>query len=94
MAAALRTMAPALGHAGYELAGRDERRLTFDYSYRPGWVALPVIFMPFVGLLALMIKEHDRVVVDFDEAPGGGTRMVVHGRAPRRVRRAFAELSS
>ena len=94
MAAALRTMAPALARAGYELVNRDERRLTFDYSYRPGWVALPVIFLPFVGLLALTIKEHDRVVVDFDDAPGGGTRMVVHGRAPRRVRRAFAELSS
>jgi hypothetical protein len=94
MAEALRTMAPALGHAGYELVARSERRLTFDYSYRPGWVALPVIFVPFIGLLALMVKEHDRVAVDFDDAPGGGTRMVVHGRAPRRVRRAFAELSS
>jgi hypothetical protein len=93
MAEALRTMAPALGRAGYELVDRGERRLTFDYSYRPGWVALPVIFLPFVGLLALMVKEHDRIAVDFDDAPGGGTRMVVHGRAPRRVRRAFAELS-
>jgi hypothetical protein len=93
IAEALRTMAPALAHAGYELVDRGERRLTFDYAYRPGWVALPVILVPALGFLALLIKEHDRVVVDFEDAPGGVTRMVVHGRAPRRVRRAFAELS-
>ena len=65
----------------------------FDYAYRPGWVVVPVILMPFIGLLALLVKEHDRISVQFEDAPGGGTRMVVHGRAPRRVRRAFAELS-
>jgi hypothetical protein len=93
MQEALRTMAPALARAGYELVHREELRLEFDYAYRPGWVAVPIILLPPIGLLALLIKEHDRVVVDFDAAPGGGTRMVVHGRAPRRVRRAFAELS-
>jgi hypothetical protein len=85
--------ARALAHAGYELVHRGELRLEFHYSYRPGWVVVPVILLPPIGLLALLVKEHDRVVVDFDAAPGGGTRMVVHGRAPRRVRRAFAELS-
>jgi hypothetical protein len=94
MEAALRTMAPALAKGGYELVGRQERRLEFDYSYRPGWVAIPVILIPIPGVFALMIKEHDRVTVDFEPAPGGGTRLVVHGRAPRRVRRAFAQLGS
>jgi hypothetical protein len=89
---ALRTMAPALARSGYELVSRGERRLEFVYDYRPGWVALPVILAPIPGILALLIKEHDRVVVDFEDAPGGGTRLVVRGRAPRRVRRAFAEL--
>ena len=93
MEAALRTMAPALARDGYELVGRAERRLQFDYSYRPGWVAIPVILVPIPGVLALLIKEHDRVTVDFEPAPDGGTRLVVHGRAPRRVRRAFAQLS-
>ena len=92
MTEALRTMAPALARAGYELVDRGERRLGFDYAYRPGWVALPIIMLPGPGFLALLVKEHDRVAVDFEDAPGGGTRMVVHGRAPRRVRRAFAEL--
>jgi Domain of unknown function (DUF1707) len=89
---ALRTMAPALARGGYELVGRSERRLEFDYSYRPGWVAIPVILVPVAGLVALVVKEHDRVTVDFESDAGGGTRLVVSGRAPRRVRRAFAQI--
>jgi hypothetical protein len=92
MEAALRTMAPALARGGYELVGRHERRLEFDYSYRPGWVAVPVILFPGPGLLALLVKEHDRVTVEFEQGPSGGTRLVVHGRAPRRVRHAFAQI--
>jgi hypothetical protein len=92
LAEATQAIAPALARAGYELVERGERRLAFDYSYRPGWVALPVILFPGPGFLALLVKEHDRVAVEFEDGPSGGTRMVVHGRAPRRVRRAFAEL--
>jgi Domain of unknown function (DUF1707) len=94
MEAALRTMAPALGRSGYALVARAERRLEFDYEYRPGWIAIPIILFPGPGFIALLVKEHDRVVVEFEDAPNGGTRMVVRGRAPRRVRRAFAELGS
>ncbi len=93
MKQALTTMAPALARGGYELVARDKHRLAFDYAYRPGWVAFPVIFVPFIGLAALLVKEHDRVVVELEPGRGGGTRMVVSGTAPRRVRRAFAELA-
>ena len=92
MRAAMRSMVPALARGGYELVSRLERRLEFDYAYRPGWVVLPVLLLPGPGFLALLVKEHDRVVVEFEAAPGGGTRLIVRGRAPRRVRRAFAEL--
>ena len=85
-------MVPALARGGYELVRRGDRRLEFDYAYRPGWVAVPVLLFPGPGLLALLVKEHDRVVVEFEPGPEGGTRLVVRGRAPRRVRRAFAEL--
>ena len=51
-----------------------------------------MLLFPGPGLLALLVKEHDRVIVELEPAPGGGTRLVVRGRAPRRVRRAFAEL--
>jgi len=94
MEAALRSMAPALAGGGYELVDRGERRLQFEYAYRPGWVAVPVLLFPGPGLLALLVKEHDRVTVDFEDGADGGTRLVVHGLAPRRVRRAFAQLAS
>ena len=89
---ALATMAPALAHGGYELVERDDSRLVFDYAYRPGWVAIPCILIPFPGLLCLLIKDHDRVTVEFEPLARRRTRTVVRGRAPRRVRRAFARL--
>jgi len=92
MLAALRSMVPALARGGYELVSRSDRRLEFDYAYRPGWTAVPILLFPGPGFLALLVKEHDRVIVEFEPSPGGGTRLVVRGRAPRRVRRAFAEL--
>src|SRR5829696_1963383 len=89
---ALHHIAPALHRQGYELVERDRRRLVFEYSYRPIWTfAVAVLLFPF-GLLALLHSEEERVGREFDDAPGGGTRLVATGRAPRRVRRAFAEL--
>ena len=51
-----------------------------------------MILFPGPGLLALLVKQDDRVTVDFEPDAGGGTRLVVSGRAPCRVRRAFAQL--
>ena len=89
---ALRLLAPALVGGGCRLTARDEHRLELEYSYRPGWVALPIILVPIPGVLLLLLKQHDCVLVDVEEAPGGGIRVLVHGRAPRRIRRAFAAL--
>ncbi len=86
---ALERMAP---RDGYELVERDEHRLVFDYEYRPGWVAIPCILVPFPGLLCLLIKRHDRVTVAFEPLARRRTQLVVQGRAPRRVRRVFAQL--
>jgi len=92
MEAALRTIAPALARDGYELVARAERRLEFDYSFRPRWTLAVAVLVPIPGVVALTVKEQDRVTVDFEPAPDGGTRLVVNGRASRRVRRAFAQL--
>lgn len=89
---ALRHLAPALHRLGYELAAKTEHRLVFTYSHRPAWTFGVAILLFPVGLLALLHTHQERVVLDFDPAPGGGTRLVASGRAPRRVRRAFAEL--
>jgi Domain of unknown function (DUF1707) len=92
MTQALRHIAPALHRHGYELAEKREGRLVFSYGYRPGWTyAVAVLFFPF-GLLALLARNEERITLDFDPLARGRTRVVAHGRAPRRVRRAFAEL--
>ena len=89
---ALRHIAPALHRGRYELVDKQPGRLAFSYSRRPAWTfAVAILGFP-LGLLALLHTHEERVVLDFDTTPGGGTRLVVSGRAPRIVRRAFAEL--
>jgi Domain of unknown function (DUF1707) len=93
MEEALRHIAPALHAQGYELADRSDTRLTFSYSYRPGWTYAAAVLLPPVSFLALLHREQDRVVIELEpDRRRGGTRMLVRGSAPRRVRRAFAQL--
>jgi hypothetical protein len=92
MTEALRYIAPALHRQGYELVAKREDRLVFSYAYRPGWTyGVAVLLFPF-GLLALLHQQEERITLDFDRLGRGRTRVVAHGRAPRRVRRAFAQL--
>ncbi len=89
---ALRHLAPALHHGRYELVDKQPGRLGFSYSRRPAWtIAVAILGFP-IGLVALLHKQEERVTLDFDATPAGDTRLVVSGRAPRSVRRAFAEL--
>jgi hypothetical protein len=77
-----------------ELAERSAERLVFTYAHRPAWTyAVAAGLFPF-GLVALLHTAQERIVLDFDRARGGATRLVVTGRAPRSVRRAFAELEA
>jgi len=89
---ALEHIAPLLADHGYQLAGRTEEGLTFGHERRPAWTILVAVFgFPF-GLFALLHTTEDRIEVDFTPGPGGGTRLLVRGVAPRAIRRAFAEL--
>lgn len=45
-----------------------------------------------IGLIALTVRRNERIVISLDEHSDGGTAMIVHGNAPRRVRKAFLEL--
>jgi Domain of unknown function (DUF1707) len=93
MEEAMRHIAPALHAKGYELVDRSDTKLGFVYSYRPGWTyPVSVLLLPF-SLLALLHRVEDRVVIEFEpDRRRGGTRMIVRGSAPKRVRRAFAQL--
>jgi Domain of unknown function (DUF1707) len=93
MDAAMRHIVPALHAQGYELVERSDTRLAFVYSYRPGWTyPLAVLLLPF-SLLVLLHRVEEHVWIDIEPDPvRGGTRTIFRGTAPRRVRRAFAQL--
>lgn len=93
MDAALLHIVPALHAQGYELVERSDTRLAFVYSYRPGWTyPLAVLLLPF-SLLVLLHRVEEHVWIDIEPDPAhGGTRTIIRGNAPRRVRRAFAQL--
>ena len=94
MDAALRHIAPAMHRGRYELVERTSERLVFTYAHRPAWTYLVAVGVFPIGLIALLHTAEERIVLDFDRARGGATRLVITGRAPRRVRRAFAELEA
>jgi hypothetical protein len=94
MTEALRHIAPALNRRGYELINKRPDRLVFCYYYRPGWTYAAALLLFPLGLVALLHQSEERITLDFDQLRHGRTRLVAHGRAPRRVRRAFAQLLS
>jgi DUF1707 SHOCT-like domain len=89
----LRELAPMLHAQSCELVDRTDTRLAFVCSYRPGWTyVVAVLLLPF-SLLALLHRVEGRVVIELEPDPRrGGTRMIVRGSAPQRVRRALAQL--
>ena len=49
--------------------------------------------LPPFGLLVLLHRVQERIVIELEpDRRRGGTRMIVRGSAPKRVRRAFAQL--
>jgi hypothetical protein len=79
---ALSHIAPGMITGGYDLAERVEPTLlAFETRERPA------------RLLRLRVRQTSRIVMAFDDASEGGTRVTVRGMARRAVRRAFATLS-
>ncbi len=84
-------IAPALARSGYELSVVGGA-LMFRRRWRPLWTILVAVGTFPLGLVALAHKNEDEVIVEIDEAPGGGTALLAHGVGPLNVRRAFAGL--
>lgn len=84
---------PTLDRAGYTLVQADDKNFVFAFRYRPVWTKFVAVFAFPLGLLALAHTEEDRITIRLGRAPGNRTRVLVYGRAPRSIRRAFASLS-
>src|SRR5215216_2459546 len=59
MEEAIRHIAPVLHAQRYELVDRTETRLTFEYSYRPGWTFLVALALPPFGWAALFYTAEE-----------------------------------
>jgi hypothetical protein len=93
VAAAMRTVVPALLAEGYELERSDPTLLVLSRARRPVWtVAAAVVIFP-VGLLALLHQERSQVVISVDEG-ADETVVDVSGCASLGVRRAVRLLAS
>jgi hypothetical protein len=76
---ALDTIAPAPNVLGYELRRQSPIRLEFERTVRST-----------LGLMSL--GDRQRITISFENRDANETSMIIHGRAPRRVRKAFAQL--
>lgn len=94
MSEGMRTIAPRLMAAHYQLERSEPARLVFRRKQFPFWAVAAAIFIPFLGLLALVVsgREVSEVVVSANELESGGTVVDVFGVASRGVRRAMLEL--
>lgn len=89
---ALEFIAPLLARWDYRLVARGPDHLGFELEERPAWTILVAVFAFPLGLIALMVKRRERIDLEFVPRAGGGTDLLVAGKAPRAVRRAFLEL--
>ncbi len=77
-----------LARHSYVLTTQSETGLSFHKRYWPTWaIAVAVLLFPF-GLVALFAKDDATITATFTPAPAG-TVMLISGKAPKTVVRAF-----
>ena len=80
-----------LSDYNYKLTTQSEAGLTFHKRYTPWWMIFPILLLFPIGLLFLFVKSDATITATFT-ATDGGTRMLVSGKAPKKVTEAFAEM--
>jgi hypothetical protein len=80
-ALALDKLSEPLRKSGYELAEQTPTTLAFNRESVFRWP------------LRLLFPESSKITMTFEEQPGGKTRMVVAGTAPRGIARDFEQLA-
>jgi hypothetical protein len=92
--AILEKLSPGFHKYGYEVLKVSEGMIVFERRRRPAWVPLVAVLAFPVGLLALAVRETQRIVLSFEQHAPGRTLLLVRGTAPRGIRKAFAELAA
>jgi hypothetical protein len=80
-----------LAKHNYVLTSQSEAAVSFHKRYWPKWaIVVAVVLFP-IGLVALFAKDDATITATFTPE-GGGTRLLVTGKAPGGVAAAFAEM--
>jgi hypothetical protein len=82
---------PPLRAHGYQIVGRSRTELVFERSRQPVWTIVVAVAVFPIGLLALLHRRREQVILSAVEH-GGETTIIAQGEAPLRVRRALSEL--
>ncbi|MDX6590612.1 MAG: hypothetical protein QOI84_1886 [Solirubrobacterales bacterium] len=89
------SVTPVMQGWGYRIDSQGPAAVVFANSYRPMWLAFPVIFLFPIGLLALLYKKTIEVSFNFVPVADGTTQMHVSGRGSTSLRdRLDAKLDS
>lgn len=91
MADLMEYVTPPMNRFGYDLVDRTPDRLVFERETFPMWAIAPAVFLFPFGLLALLLRNRERVAIELLERDGE-TLLYAHGVAPLAVRRAFVGL--
>lgn len=81
----LTEITPAMVQMGYTLVSQGDRTLTFTKRYRPTWATvLAIVGLLFflLGLLFLLVKETETVLVTLSVKDGGASVLVTGARKP------------
>jgi DUF1707 SHOCT-like domain len=91
---AMRTIAPDLLAARYQLESSEPTRLVFRRRQFSFWAIAAAILIPIFGLIALVVagRETSEIVVSANETDRGSTVIDVFGSASLPIRRAMLQL--
>jgi hypothetical protein len=91
---AMRTIAPSLLAARYQLQSSEPTRLVFRRAQFPFWSIAAAVLIPILGLVVLVVngRESSEIVVSANESRDGSTVVDVFGVASLPVRRAMLQL--
>jgi hypothetical protein len=91
---AMRTIAPNLLAARYQLESSEPTRLVFRRRQFSFWAIAAAILIPIFGLIALVVagRETSEIVVSANETDRGSTVIDVFGSASLPIRRAMLQL--
>ena len=88
----MENLARPLRRFGYRLTDQAPSGATFSRHFRTWPIRLLAVLLFPIGLVFLVFKREETITMSFEPA-AVGTKVVIAGEGPRKVRRQFAQLA-